>query len=352
MPLPKCMTPQGQGPSRVSSLAAVATLAIDRNDAKRSTAPMFVGVVLVAFTIAAFDPYRALLFSPILLGAPHALSDIWYLLVRDSGVPLRVRVALAAASGLILLNAGLVLFGWKVGQHVDSILLVSLLAIPMALVVPANKAVPQWATVAAFACVLLATSFPLRAVVAHLHNVIALIFLFTLAWPKWRKGGVALAVFVVVGLLVFGMALSFTNVAVFAKPIASPSWSPFLSLTFGAKNGVAGALLFSYGFLQLLHFAVWIGFIPLLKGDIEWKKVGRAFGFGLPILGVGVILFTVVAAPLSAMIDPLKAREAYLTLVSFHGWMEIAWLLAHSAQLMASKEFSLRKTFLFDAAGA
>ena len=312
------------------------------------TAAHFAFTAAVAFVLVALDPYLVLLFSPILLGAPHALSDIWYFLIQDSGVPRRVRVALAVFSSLVLLAGVLVLLGVGISQQIEAVLLIALMSVPLALVTFSSAAFPAWIAVGALSYLLLATSFPLRAVVAHMHNIIALIFLFSLALPRWQRRGVVLAGSSVAFLCLVGVAVSIGRSGVLWRDYSESIWNPFLSLGFGASAAVAGALLFSYAYLQLMHFAVWIGFVPGLKGDLNFRRLVRSSDFAIMLVIIMAVLLVVLAAPVTALSNPLQARQAYLTLVSFHGWMEIAWLLAHSAYIGSSGRLSLRSVFLFE----
>jgi len=302
----------------------------------------------LAFVAVALDPYLVLLFSPIVLGAPHAISDIWYLIVRDSGVPRRVRIALALLSGVVLLGGALVLTGAELPARIESLLLIALISIPLALVTTTSAALPAWSIAMVLAYLLFATEFPVRAIVAHLHNIIALTFLFSTALPYWRKRGVIIGVLTVLVLGGVGTLLSLGSGTIFFHSLNDSRWSPFLSLTFGSSASVAAALLFSYAFLQLLHFAVWIGFIPALRGDIS--IIAPIKTYNLKVIGLILIflLLVVSAAPLFSLIDPIQARQSYLTLVSFHGWMEISWLLAHYAYLAPEGNLGLRSVFAFD----
>lgn len=311
---------------------------------------IFIRVAIVAFLLAAFDPYKMLLFSPIILGAPHALSDIWYLLVKETDLQRRVRIVLAIVSSAILFSALLALAGIQIPGIVDSLLLITLLGLPLALSssIRSPALLLPWAFVLLIAFLLLDSSFPLRALIAHLHNLVALLFLFALAQSRWQFRGVFLAGGVIAGLTCVGILVSILSGGVFLSGFNETEWSPFLSLAFGNIGGIAGAFLFSYAFLQLMHFAVWIGFIPGLKRDLSFATVSRALGFGIPFLGAIIFVALTSAGPIAAVVDPLQARQAYLTLVSFHGWMEISWLLAHSAFLVNAKRFSFQNLFLFE----
>lgn len=329
-------------------MATIAATAENR-PTSRASAPAFIVVALASFLLVVWDPYRALLFSPILLGAPHALSDIWFLLVNDSDVPLKVRVAIAALAGVILSTALIGLLGMTVPPILDSVLLVALLAVPLALTANVEQSWPLWFLMLPLIALIIGFRTQTLSVVSHLHNVIALTFLLAIAAPRWRKFGVIGVAATVILVLAVGIGVSLATGSVFLTPATTKQWTLFKPLVFGTSGGLAGAILFSYALLQLLHFAVWIGFIPALKGERGIVQVFKGFGFGLPLLGAILLALTVAAAPLVAIHDPVKARQAYLTLVAFHGWMEIAWLLAHSARLMSANQFSFRKAFVFDA---
>lgn len=312
------------------------------------SAQLFGFVALGAFIAVAINPYALLLFAPIFFGAPHAFSDIWFLLVNESGVQPRARVAIATLSALLLLNALMSFANLGFSKQIDSILIVALLTVPMVLSRRGKLNIYVIFFVLIVGYLLLATDFPLRAVVAHLHNFVALMFLFAVAYPQWRKSGVLLASWVVGVICVAGMLISYCSQSVLTQTIHQPIWSPFLSLTFSASAALSAALLFSYSFLQLMHFVVWIGFLPGLKRQTSLSAPLRNLDKRL-IAGLSIVAILVaLAAPLAAVYDPVQSRQVYLTLVSFHGWMELSWLLAHFSVLVTSGNLSWRKVFAIE----
>lgn len=271
-------------------------------------------------------PYLALIYSPILLGAPHALSDIWLLLVRNSDVPLGIRICLGVCCATILALAGAMLLGLPVQTYQESAAISILLLLPLCFAGPISRAVPQWLLATTLTGLLMTDALPLRAIMAQAHNVVAIGFLLATARPLWGRKGIELAVCSTL------IGIAACAIVGFASGLDSRhNWAVFQPLAFGASDGLGAALILAYCFLQLLHFSIWIGFLPSFQPGFDARSILRAFGFGIPLVGLLVLIGTCLSAPAAALGDPAKARSAYLTLVSFHGWMELAWLLARSA---------------------
>jgi acyl dehydratase len=75
----------------------------------------------------------------------------------------------------------------------------------------------------------------------------------------------------------------------------------------------------SYAFAQLVHYAVWLDLAPrALGGPSLRREVGLPF-----LIAIGALT---LAVGVGAIGSPLAARNGYLSLVIWHGWLELAAL--------------------------
>jgi hypothetical protein len=111
-------------------------------------------------------------------------------------------------------------------------------------------------------------------------------------------------------------------------PWDTPEHAAFLqslgaTLAPGLAPASAAALVRVYAWLQLVHYAVWLVVLPQARPDGGWRALGTPL---LALCAVGTV--ALLAAVLFAAGGPVGVRGAYLSLASFHGWVELA-VLAH-----------------------
>ena len=87
----------------------------------------------------------------------------------------------------------------------------------------------------------------------------------------------------------------------------------------------------SFVFLQSVHYATWLVWVPQEElpgqGTFTFRMSGRALVRDLgPVLLVGFAALWVGLA-LWGGFRPLAALSAYVTLVSFHGYFELAMMV-------------------------
>jgi hypothetical protein len=170
-------------------------------------------------------------------------------------------------------------------------------------------------------------------ILAHLHNVVPLFFLwdwsrrlapagrtgFRLAQLTWVLGVPAL---IFSGLLDRFIAAGPSTVASFAGPpalIASPVTPP------GADIGLRFLVVFA--FLQTMHYVVWIGFLPRYAPDataafeqrVPWLRGPRPWLLGAGFAAVLAVVF---------VIDYAHAHLLYASVASYHAYLEFPVLLA------------------------
>ena len=181
--------------------------------------------------------------------------------------------------------------------------------------------------VAALALAALARPSLARLVFAHLHNLVA-IGLWLALWRRRRRFALpALALLAVaVAVLASGAALPFVR---FDGPWAArlvdesifawPRWMP---------QRTALSLGLVYVLLQGVHYAVWLAFIPQddLRGEgtLSFRMSLRSLGRDLPPPLLGLAIVAGLAVLGASLVSVHRTRQLYLSLASFHGYLELA----------------------------
>jgi hypothetical protein len=169
-------------------------------------------------------------------------------------------------------------------------------------------------------------------VLAHLHNVVPLFFLWE--WSRRLTTGrtafrVAQVGWVIaVPLLI--LAGAFDGLAVGSpSAVVAFAGSPAAIAAPAVPPGVTIGLRFLvvFAFLQTMHYAVWVGFLPRAAPDavaafearVPWLRGWRAWA-----LGGGVAL--ALAVPFT--VDFAQGRALYAAFASYHAYLEFPVLLA------------------------
>lgn len=274
--------------------------------------------VACALTLTATAPLWLLALGPILLGVPHLLADVRYLVVRQGlhrrvafwplvAAPLALTLAIPHATSAFAGVAGASLLAR--GSH-SRRLVVLVSAIALALLAAAGGRTAD-------------------VILAHTHNVVALAL-----WWAWspRRGGVRwipLALCAVATALLLGGAfdgvVQLHGVAPrsgFALETMVRALSPIGAGPWGVR-----AVLF-FAFAQSVHYAVWLRLIP----EEDRPRPGmRSFASSVQALQRDVGMAAVIACAAAvvglgawACIDLHAARGAYPRVALFHGPLEFA----------------------------
>jgi hypothetical protein len=287
-----------------------------------------------AFVLSVLAPTLLLVVGPLLLGVAHLVADLRYLVLRAQ---------LATAARACLLGGSLLLLGLELGELFGFHALTRC-ELPLAAVWVATcaafgargqRAGRVWAiaaAAAAFAVTACVVPGALRLAVAHAHNVLAIV-LWALVFRKERRGALALTA---------GLAIA--TLVLLASPLA---WLGFkhglqqaLGLhAFGAAQQLApfaqGAplalgVVASFAFLQSVHYAVWLHAIPQeatpSEGTLSFRMSYRALRGDLGAWGLALAALLVALVPLLGLLAPLRTQATYLSLASFHAYLELAAL--------------------------
>lgn len=270
--------------------------------------------VLIALLTTGVMPIVSLALAPLLVGVPHLAADLRYLVLRPRWPP--------GPLALLLTFGPLVAFAYFNAPWVGFCASIGAAAL-------GTGSIGRRAAVAAMALLLAASAaiWPAMArfLVAHGHNLVAVAL-----WWSWRAGSwrrvAPLALFVVAyaaillgGLDAVGLGHGFGGVRV-SRLIHQ--------LAPGFQDPWQRRLVLSFCFAQAVHYGIWLRWIP--EDDRErrtprpflasWRAACADFGIDGAVLFVALTLgFMAWAA-----INLPSARDGYLRLAAFHGYLEFA----------------------------
>lgn len=288
-------------------------------DRERRVAWLGAASVLLALALTATVPLGLLALGPLLLGVPHLVADLRYLVLRPG---LHRRPALCLAAALPLAATGFGAPAW-----------VGLLALAVAVLgarCPPGQGVLRlagatvWVLLAAWAAFDEA-GFVLAFV--HAHNLLAL----ALWWTMRPRGGHARALLLLAALGTLLLLCGAADAPALAGP--APAGAPGFeahALAYAPGLGATWAVrvVLCFAFLQALHYAVWLRLVPDDARDRPaprpWRSSWRALRaeLGAPLLVAALLLALAIA--LWGAMDLAAARWGYLRLAAFHGYLELA----------------------------
>lgn len=301
---------------------------------KRRRIPLLLGVhAVAALLLAVLAPTLLLMAGPLVLGVPHLVSDVRYLILRPAS-SVKLRALLLTGSALLLLlrvaqNLGL--------ARVDT----AELWTAASMILTASWLVASRRTLWRFGLVLAALLLlggaawfwprTSRVVLAHAHNLVALgLWVFGFARLRRAAGLLALGFVGVGGLLLatplawFGFELGLRECLGLNAFEAAAALAPGV-----ASTTLALGLVASFAFLQSLHYAVWLHAVPqeetrgnaTLSFRMSARQLRRELGAG----GLGAAAALTLAVPLLAFFgSAVGTKDLYLSLSSFHAYLELA----------------------------
>ena len=306
--------------------------------------PLLLSVhALAAFALAVLAPSLLLAVAPLVLGVPHLAADVRHLLIRRAAP--RWWLFASAAFALALLALRVIA---EATPRTASLALEHAVAAGWVLLGAAGGAclgaTPSsdrgrwtargWGAVAAAA--LLAT-FAIAAprlwqlVLLHGHNLIAVLLWVVLFRRGWRLAVVPVAL--VLGgaaLLASGVLLDITlrhgvlSVAGLHL-FAAADW-----LAPGLSDTRAVAVATSFAFLQSVHYAVWLVAIPAGDrpgdGSRTWRAAFRDLARDLRPAGLCAVAALMLLVGGMGLLFAAGTRRLFLSLGTFHGWLELAVL--------------------------
>jgi hypothetical protein len=302
---------------------------------RSSRVPFLLSVhAVVAFGLAVLVPSLSLALAPLLFGVPHVASDVRHLVIRRVLPGWWRRATWGFACTLIAVRA---LEEARVLPQAPLRLEHAIASGWVVLGVVAGGSSGGWrratwvvATVAgAIAAASLIEPRAFRVVFLQAHNLAAIAIWLLLfrrgierAWIPVALvlvGTALLASGALLGVTLHRGALSCLGLHLFA----AADW-----LAPGIPDAQAIALTTVFAFLQSVHYAIWLVAIPQDDAGTDgrptfrmaWRDLGRDFSPAGARLIVGLAVLVLVGGVLATD----RARALFLSLATFHGWLELA----------------------------
>lgn len=277
--------------------------------------------VFTSFVFTALVPLWLLSLGPIILGVPHLLSDVRYLVVRPAlhrrwafwcSMPALVAVGVGAPPAVGLLAMLPAAFSAR-ARSLGARGLVLMVGAALVLVAA------RW-------------ELPFITGMVHLHNVIA-VGLWLVLRQRGPAGLATVGLIGTVGVFVLcGGADGLVTLAGGWEASATGNrLDDFVASTAPGLSGPwAVRLVLSFAFMQSVHYGVWLRLVP---DDLRQRAAPRPFKASWAALRAELGLWPVCAFTLLALgiaiwgaMDLHQARLGYLRLGAFHGYLELAVL--------------------------
>ena len=292
-----------------------------RNRSLRVCVTACVGIVL-AFLFSLSFPLWQLLLGPLLLGIPHVVGDVRYLLLHK-----RLHLKL-----WFWLCAGLPLLAYAITGTVYYAMLGVFLASLYTQRKGAERYIAQGCTLCLF---LISLHWPRHFLFAflHGHNVIAIGMWWF--WSKNRKYWEGLPLLLCGIGCVAIVAIGSTQTLNFSHHPSSLDMDYYhYAIAYLAAESWQTTTVLLFAFLQSVHYLVWVRLIPEEARKQPTPRGFRKsfdalsfdFGFAL-LLGIGLLFVFFIGY---GVFSPELARRDYLTLISFHGFLEL-FVLAYQS---------------------
>ncbi|MET0790303.1 MAG: hypothetical protein ABW061_02165 [Polyangiaceae bacterium] len=315
----------------VQNELALATL----RDRDRRIATVACFSIALALLGAVYLPALLFVLGPVVFGVAHVAADVRYLVLRRKLARCWQNAVWIGCAWLIALRALEELRWLRHGERLE--LISAALFVAVALVAGLRERGSRTRASLALTLLLAVTAAALhrpslaRLVFLHLHNLIAVAAWATLfrANKRWLIGPLSLlgaATLLLVSGLMAGQTLASPFATAFQLPVATiATWiAPFSSLR------IAVGVTTAYVFLQSVHYSVWLSFIPqeeqASRGTPTFIMSVRSLFADLGTPALLAILLVAGAVILGAWFDVHRARALYLSLATFHGYLELALL--------------------------
>lgn len=317
----------------LSRAAAIPSLRAWLGPRHRRVATLASAGIVVAFALSILAPAALYALAPIVVGIPHLASDARYLLLRRGSS----RRTLVAAALWCMALVAIRVVELATGQATTTARLeLAVAAAGMLAALPRTRR-----ALGAAAIVVLATMFALRdpalarIVLAHAHNVVAVV-LWILLFPGARRALVAPVVLLAAATTLIVAGATFGPVVTLGSHRALGV--ELLAVADGLAPSLPDAavpLTLAYVFLQQIHYAAWLGWIPHgeARAPLTFRQSWRSLVRDLRPTGIVLTLGAMFALAIAAIVSPLgSTRDLYLFVTGIHAYLELA-VLARLATL-------------------
>jgi hypothetical protein len=287
--------------------------------------------VLFAFAATLFAPGALFVLGPVVFGVAHVAGDLRYL-VRRPGLPAPVTALMYGGCATLLALRAL-------EMSIPDLLPYARVELVLAGTWIVAAAAAARRSASAFVIGLAASLVALawnhapaaRIVFAHVHNVVGIVI--WLVVFRRRRAPFALPL-ALMGFATLALVAGWTLplVARFGGFDFLGATLPFVSDWLAPSVGypLAQGLTLSYVFLQSLHYMVWLVWIPdedtRAQGTPTFRMTARGLTRDFTAVGLAAIALAAIAMVVAALFDVHRTRTLYLSLATFHGYLELAAL--------------------------
>jgi hypothetical protein len=282
-----------------------------------------------AFLTTLFAPGLVFVIGPILFGVAHVASDVRYL-IRRPGVPSGVAALMyGGCAALLALRAA--------EMAAPDLLPYARLEIALAgaWICAAACSVRRGWLVCAPAALLVAIAWDhatvARLVFAHVHNLVGVVVWIVIFRRRRALFFLPLALLALATLVLLSGAtvpavLRWRTFDVFGTNLYLVSdW-----LAPAVGDPLAQGITLAYVFLQSLHYMVWLLWIPdeatRAEGTPTFRMTARGLTRDFTPVGLAALGAAALAVIVFAFVDVHGTRTAYLSLATFHAYLEVAAL--------------------------
>jgi hypothetical protein len=299
------------------------------------------GHLTVALTLTILFPAAMLLFGPLLLGAPHVLSDLRFLVARplregDRALRWQLGIVIVAVAVMVLGRTAS-LFGLRLPAAFDPVVGAVGVGLAALFGLLSRGLTLRTIVMAALAAGLFGVAWQApretQLAFAHGHNLVAIVAFVLLALKRrWFTVTGTLIVGVTAGVALLGSG------ALDELMLATGRWDePLLGLSVASLSTVLAPewpgmwpfrIVMIYAFAQAVHYVCWLRLTPTAlaprTAPASFARSTHALRSDLGTAGLVIGLGLCVLVPALAVLDAEQTRNTYLTLAGFHGWLELA----------------------------
>jgi len=316
------------------SSAAGRRLAASRN---ARVSLLLAGHAAAAFGLAVVAPSFLLAVTPLLFGVPHLASGVRHLLIRRAWPAWWLGASAAFAVALIALRVGAEVWpasapslALEQGLAGAWVVLGAVAALAGA---PSRRGWLVLLAALGVAALAVGAPRPFRMILLHGHNLVALV-IWVVLFRRGRRLILLPAAAMLLGALwlATGGALGWTVrhgwlTVAGLHLFAAADW-----LAPGLPDQTAVALTTAFAFLQAVHYAVWLVGIPAGDrpgdGGRSWRSAWRGLVRDFRPGGLVVVVVLTAGVAAAGLAAAAPARRLFLSIGSFHAWLELAALAA------------------------